>query len=183
MSAEPLDGDGVTEFKCRRTRPASHTATGGGLLMLRTVSDCPDPGYRRRHGRLAHADADVYRWKDAQGDLSLQRPVGPGLGAHQVHRPAAPDSSGSTTPGRLGHAEHRQLECATARAGGIQRRPQAVKEDVAKVREQQCKEAKDAYDKAIHARRIYKDRQGRPEASTCRTRRPMPIGAGPRGHG
>ena len=32
----------------------------------------------------------------------------------------------------------------------------AVKEDMAKVREQQCKEAKDRYEKAIQARRIYK---------------------------
>jgi hypothetical protein len=36
----------------------------------------------------------------------------------------------------------------------------AVKQDVAKVREQQCKEAKDRYDKAIEARRIYKRSEG-----------------------
>ena len=35
-------------------------------------------------------------------------------------------------------------------------RAKAVKQDLAKVREQQCKEAKDRYDKAIQARRIYK---------------------------
>ena len=36
----------------------------------------------------------------------------------------------------------------------------AVKQDVAKIREQQCKEAKDRYDKAIQARRIYKPSEG-----------------------
>jgi hypothetical protein len=37
---------------------------------------------------------------------------------------------------------------------------QAVKQDVAKAREQQCKDAKERYGKAIQARRIYKAKQG-----------------------
>ena len=62
----------------------------------------------------------------------------------------------------------------------------AVKEDVAKVRDQQCKEAKDRYEKAIAARRIYKARHlatrprrtpiSRKTGSTCPTKKRMPIG-------
>ena len=81
--------------------------------------------------------------------------MGAGLGADQVLEPASGrsrnDSSTSDTPPPASSSNSEPPEPASSATS------QAVKDDVAKVRAQQCKEAKDAYDKAIHARRITKD--------------------------
>jgi len=102
---------------------------------------------------LAHADADIYRWKDAQGIYhysdqwvpgseiikSANKPHGPSDGSRASSSPTASSSSDSPPP-----------------EGVSAEQAQSVKDDVAKAREQQCKQAKDAYDKAIHARHIFK---------------------------
>ncbi len=96
---------------------------------------------------LAHADADIYRWKDAQGIYHYSDQWVPGselIKSANKQRPTptpAVDSSASDTPPS-------DTPSATA--------TQAVKQDMAKIREQQCKEATDAYNNSIRARRLYK---------------------------
>ncbi len=102
-------------------------------------------------GAISAAYADVYRWVDDHGGVhysdqwvagsevikSSQKPPGSGGGNSSSQTPySAPKSSPAPTS---------QEDAA-----------KAVKGDMAKVRDQQCKEAKDRYEKAIAARRIYK---------------------------
>jgi hypothetical protein len=100
-------------------------------------------------GAVSAAHADVFRWVDDHGSVhysdqwvpgsevikSSQKPPGSSAGA----------SSRSTGTSRNAAAPPSQDNAS-----------KSVKEDLAKVREQQCKDAKDRYDKAIQARRIYK---------------------------
>ena len=105
---------------------------------------------------VVRADADIYRWKDSQGiyhysdqwvpgseliKSNRQRP--PGADSDNL-RPAA-DSSKSESDSPPPPPEQPSAETN-----------QAVKQDVAKTREKQCKDARDAYQKAIEARRIFK---------------------------
>ncbi len=102
----------------------------------------------------AHADADIYRWKDAQGIYHYSDQWVPGSelikSSGRQHAPAQSNASTSDTPPPSSSSEPPDPDASSATV-------QAVKDDLAKVRAQQCKEAKDAYDKAIHARRITKD--------------------------
>jgi hypothetical protein len=121
--------------------------------MLRTVSVALILAAGAGLVGLAHADADIYRWKDAQGIYHYSDQWVPGSelikssGKQQrpsdanVPRTSTAASSDSDAPPPEG------ITSETA---------QSVKQDVAKAREQQCKLAKDAYDKAIHARHIFK---------------------------
>jgi len=100
------------------------------------------------------AHADVYRWVDDHGEAhytdrwvpgseliksSKPHPAEPAPSASQAQS-KTPTSSASPTPAA------KQQQAAEA----------AVKADVAKTKEAQCKQAKDRYQKAIEARRIYK---------------------------
>jgi hypothetical protein len=103
-------------------------------------------------GAVSVATADVYRWVDEHGSVhySDQWVAGSELvksGAAKPH-PSSPDSGAQqkkTAPNDRASDQINQQSAA-----------QAVKQDLAKTREQQCKDAKDRYDKAIQARRIYK---------------------------
>ena len=126
-------------------------------MMLRTVSVAL---ILAAGTGLAHADADIYRWKDAQGIYHYSDQWVPGSelikSAAKAHSsdPNAPRSS-SASSSSSDSAPPDGVTPATA---------QAVKDDVAKAHDQQCKQAKDAYDKAIHARRIYKsEKEGEKE--------------------
>ena len=104
-------------------------------------------------GAVSVAYADVFRWVDDHGGVhysdqwvpgsevikSSPKTTHPQSSETTSHTSVAPKPSSSTTG---------QATQDTA--------AKAVKQDLAKVREQQCKEAKDRYDKAIQARRIYK---------------------------
>ncbi len=111
---------------------------------------------------VAHADADIYRWKDAQGIYHYSDQWVPGselikssTKQQRSSDPSAPRTTTTSVSSDSGSSPADAPSSATA---------QAVKEDVAKARDQQCKQAKDAYDKAIHARRIFKsDKQGEKE--------------------
>jgi hypothetical protein len=101
---------------------------------------------------LGTAQADIWRWKDAQGVYHYSDQWVPGselIKANKV-RPAGSEAdkpaptATSTTP------------TSTSSPPPAEAAARAVKADVAKAREQQCKDAKDRYDKAIHARRIFK---------------------------
>jgi hypothetical protein len=123
--------------------------------MLRTMSVALILATGVGMAGLAHADADIYRWKDAQGIYHYSDQWVPGselIKSSGRQRPPSPsDNSGPTsdTP-PSSNAQPAEPEASTATV-------QAVKDDVAKIRAEQCKEARDAYDKAIHARRITRD--------------------------
>jgi hypothetical protein len=129
--------------------------------MLRTVNVALilAAGVGLAHSGLAHADADIYRWKDAQGIYHYSDQWVPGSelikSSGRQHPPVeAPRSSDSDAPPASSSSSLPPDPPASAAT------VQAVKQDLAKVREQQCKDAKDAYDKAIHARRITRESKG-----------------------
>jgi len=100
------------------------------------------------------AHADVYRWVDEKGEAHYSDRWVPGselIKSDKPHpqTPNAPSPSASTsTP------QHPTAASATDRAN-----EEAVKQDVAKVSASQCKQAKERYQQAIDARRIYKPTQ------------------------
>ncbi len=101
------------------------------------------------------AQADIYRWKDAQGVFHYSDQWVPGselIKSNSVRPPGVePGSSpkaASSDSGRIAASANSQAQQEVTN--------RAVQEDVAKVREDQCKKAKEIYDKAISARRIYK---------------------------
>ena len=110
---------------------------------------------------LAHADADIYRWKDAQGIYHYSDQWVPG--SELIKSANKPRSSDSSAP-RSGAPPSSASSDSTPPDGVTPATAQSVKDDVTKAHEQQCKQAKDAYDKAIHARRIYKsEKEGEKE--------------------
>jgi hypothetical protein len=107
------------------------------------------------------AQADVYRWVDEHGEAHYSDRWMPGSELIKSSRPhpVVPDSStegpAAASPGQAkanGTAPNKD-PMAKLRHEAAE---QAVKQDVAKVREAQCKQAKERYQKAIEARRIYK---------------------------
>jgi Domain of unknown function (DUF4124) len=99
------------------------------------------------------AHADVYRWVDDKGEAHYSDRWVPGselIKSDKPH-PQMPNSASSTpTP----VAQHPVVPTAADRAND-----EAVKQDVAKVKASQCKQAKDRYQQAIDARRIAKPSQ------------------------
>ena len=99
------------------------------------------------------ARADVYRWVDEHGEPHYSDRWVPGseLIKTSKPRPTPLDSSAAQTKSPIAAASQNasvKLQQQLAE--------QAVKQDVAKTREAQCKEAKERYQKAIEARRLYK---------------------------
>ncbi len=101
---------------------------------------------------VGSAAADIYRWKDAQGVFHYSDQWVPGselIKSNSV-RPPGVDSSSSprTASSDIAATANSQLQQETTN--------RAVQADVAKVREDQCKKARETYDKAVAARRIFK---------------------------
>ena len=98
------------------------------------------------------ARADVYRWTDDHGEPHYSDRWVPGselIKSNKPH-PATPSSDA---------ALQRKIVTATQRTSpdvAQQASAQAVKQDVAKAREAQCKQAKDRYQQSVQARRMYK---------------------------
>jgi hypothetical protein len=95
--------------------------------------------------------ADVYKWVDDKGGVHYSDQWVPGsevIKSSKPH-PTGTESASSRDPQKVA------ADRATAQISA-DNSSQAVKQDVAKAREQQCKEAKERYDKAVQARRIYK---------------------------
>jgi len=102
------------------------------------------------------AHADVYRWVDAKGEAHYTDRWVPGSELIKsskprptVDSPLPPATAQTKAPavnGNQAAADAKQQAAAAA----------AMKQDVAKVKEQQCKQAKDRYQQAIESRRIYK---------------------------
>lgn len=100
-------------------------------------------------GVVSVAYADVFRWVDDHGGVHYSDQWVPGsevIKSGTKPRPTGATSQSSPAP-KVSSAASSTTPDNSAKA---------VKQDVAKVREQQCKDAKDRYDKAIQARRIYK---------------------------
>ena len=106
-------------------------------------------------GLCGVAHADVYRWVDDKGEPHYTDRWVPGsqlIKSDKPH-PVNPDASRPApapqyaTPAGLQKAAAQQADRANA---------EAVKQDVAKTKDVQCKQAKDRYQKAIESRRIYK---------------------------
>jgi hypothetical protein len=98
------------------------------------------------------AHADVYRWVDDKGEAHYTDRWVPGseLIKSDKPRPQTPSSASTPTPA----AQHPVAASTADRANEA-----AVKQDVAKVKDSQCKQAKDRYQQAIDARRISKPAQ------------------------
>jgi Domain of unknown function (DUF4124) len=98
----------------------------------------------------ALADGDIWRWKDAQGVFHYSDQWVPGSELIKSNsnrpRPADDPSANRSVPDTT-DADRTIQQQQTART---------VAADVAKVKEKQCKDAQDRYEKAIQARRLYK---------------------------
>jgi hypothetical protein len=105
---------------------------------------------------LSHvAQADVYRWIDAQGRVQYSdRPI---PGAERV-------SSSTKLPGgdataAAAAAERDRLKAAATQLqsqGAATAKQETVQQDVAAARADQCKQAQERYDKSVRARRIFR---------------------------
>lgn len=98
------------------------------------------------------AHADVYRWVDDHGEAHYSDRWVPGselIKSSKAH-PSEPTPAASQSQAKASSANQ------TPAAKQQQAAEAAVKADVAKTKEAQCKQAKDRYQKAIEARRLYK---------------------------
>ena len=107
-------------------------------------------------GLCSAAHADVYRWVDDKGQAHYSDRWVPGseLVSSSHPHPTTPDSSQ-----RASSDQNKAITAAnqhTDDKAAARKNDAAAKADAAKVREQQCKAAKERYQKAIDARRIYK---------------------------
>lgn len=107
--------------------------------------------------------ADVYRYVDAQGGVHYSDTWVPGSTLIKIdHTPKA----GASTPAPA-RTQNKALAAASEHASAEaakQADERAVHAEVAQARDEQCKQAKDSYDKAIRSRRIIKtDKDGQRE--------------------
>jgi len=115
--------------------------------MLRTLAI----GTLIMAGGFSAAYADVYRWVDPQGIVHYTDEWVPGSVLIKMTKPH-PESA----LGRRSTAESTSTQRVAAQQAEQNANAQAVKQDLAKTREKQCKDAQDRYEKAINARRIFK---------------------------
>jgi Domain of unknown function (DUF4124) len=131
-------------------------------------------------GFCSVAHADVYRWVDNKGEPHYSDRWVPGSELIKSNRPhpMSADSSSSSAPdqGKDVNSASQSASDKLAKKANAD----AVKQDVAKTREAQCKAAKQHYQEAIDARRIYKsskpgdtDRQYMSDAETDSYRQTM----------
>ena len=107
-------------------------------------------------GLASVAQADVWRWTDPNGTIHYSDSWVPGStlvktdsrsGRSSAPAPAEAPSSNGAAPSPSEQAQ-------------AQRDQRQVEDDVAKVKADQCKKATEAYEQAIHSRRIYQAKQG-----------------------
>jgi hypothetical protein len=99
------------------------------------------------------AHADVYRWVDDKGEAHYSDRWVPGselIKSNKPH-PMGPEASSSSAS-----SQTKAINQSVAAKLQQQESADAVKQDVAKTKEAQCKQAKERYQKAIEARRLYK---------------------------
>ncbi len=106
-------------------------------------------------GALGIARADVYRWVDEQGVPHYSDEWVPGsvvIKTVKPHPVSADTTARATEQKGLGAAGNR-----AAQDLGDQANTRAVQQDMTRTREAQCKAARERYQRAIEARRVYKD--------------------------
>jgi hypothetical protein len=108
-------------------------------------------------GAVSVANADVFRWVDDHGGVHYSDQWVPGSEMIKSSRPHSVSTS-SDSPRPTPVTQKTVNDHAASQS--TQSAEKAVKQDMAKMREQQCKDAKERYDKAIVARRIYKPSEG-----------------------
>ncbi len=108
-------------------------------------------------GAATVASAEVYRWVDEHGSVHYSDQWVPGSQLIKSTRPRPAQERASSSDTTRGSQPTPSSIANQALADSAQRSTEnAVKQDVARIRESQCKEAKDRYEKAIQARRIFK---------------------------
>ncbi|HKZ72748.1 MAG TPA: DUF4124 domain-containing protein [Steroidobacteraceae bacterium] len=106
-------------------------------------------------GTSVAAQADVYRWVDAGGEVHYSDRWVPGSELIKIDR-------NKITPNALAAAraaDQNRLAVSNDRiAARLQQSTdsQAVRRDVEQARSEQCKSAKERYDKSVQARRIFR---------------------------
>jgi Domain of unknown function (DUF4124) len=108
-------------------------------------------------GTLSIAQAEeVYRWTDAQGHVQYSDRWVPGsVLVKTSNSRATPEATAAESASSQDRLATRDSEVNDQLSNADTER--TVQQDVAKIREQQCKEATARYEKAIQARRIYKE--------------------------
>jgi len=104
-------------------------------------------------GAISAAHADVYRWVDDHGGVHYSDQWVAGSEVIKSS-PKPPGGGGGNSSSRSTYTAPKSTPAAPP---SLEDAAKAVKGDMAKVRDQQCKDAKDRYEKAIAARRIYKE--------------------------
>ena len=99
-------------------------------------------------GLASVAQADVYRWTDANGIVQYSDKWVPGSVVVKTDK----NHGSIPTPGAPAPGASRGNEIV-----GEQQDKRTVEGDVAKSKAEQCKRAREDYDKAIQSRRLYKD--------------------------
>jgi hypothetical protein len=102
-------------------------------------------------GASSAAYADVYRWVDEHGTVHYTDQWVPGSELIKSAKARSDSPHSATEPSKMALEANQALTQAQQ-----QKDVDAVKQDLAKVRDQRCKDAKDKYQKAIEARRIFK---------------------------
>jgi hypothetical protein len=102
-------------------------------------------------GAISAAHADVYRWVDDHGGVHYSDQW---VAGSEVIK-SSPKPPGSSSSGSSSRTTTYTAPKSTSAPASQDDAAKAVKGDMAKVRDQQCKDAKDRYEKAIAARRIY----------------------------
>lgn len=107
----------------------------------------------------AAAHADVYRWVDARGEVHYSDRWVPGSERIKVDRTRVnvdrPAAEGATRPAADENALRASNERIRERLSKASA-ADAVRDDVAKKRSEQCEQAKEQYRKSIEARRIFR---------------------------
>lgn len=106
-------------------------------------------------GAVGLAQADVYRWVDAQGEPHYSDQWVPGSEVIKTTRSHPPESESAPRV-----SDQKAVMAASNRVSTQlqeQDNARAVQEDKEKSREARCKTEKDAYMRAITSRKVYKD--------------------------
>jgi hypothetical protein len=105
-------------------------------------------------GVLSAAHADVFRWVDDHGSVHYSDQWVPG--SEVIKSSPKPPGGGGGGSYAASHSTSTTPKGSPPASSSQDSAAKDVKADLAKARDQQCKEAKDRYEKAIQARRIYK---------------------------
>ena len=105
------------------------------------------------------AHADVYRWVDDKGEPHYSDTWVPGSELIKSSRPHPQDSPPSSPSAKLTPTGEQKIADKLAQ----EQNERAVKQAVTSIRDAQCKQDKERYQKAIEARRLYKTTDKNPK--------------------